>query len=313
LKLIIQIPCFNEEKTLPLVLANIPTRIDGIKKIETLVIDDGSNDNTVEIARKLKVDHIIRIPFNKGLGNAFKTGVEYALSHGADILVNTDGDNQYNSAEIAKLVKPIVDSQAEIVIGNRQTNKIKHFSFFKKVLQRMGSMTVAHLSGIEISDAVTGFRAYSKSALQQINVTSDFSYTLDTIIQAGKKNIKLMSVDINTNPPTRASRLFGSMWEHVFKSAKNLALVYIAYEPINTFFWLGTIFCVGGIYPMMRFIYFFFNQAGAGHIQSLIVGAMCVIVGFQMYGLGIIGVLFARQRKITEEILNKIRKQEYEK
>jgi hypothetical protein len=198
-----------------------------------------------------------------------------------------------------------------MVIGNRQTNKIRHFSFLKKALQRIGSLTVAHLAGINVSDAVTGFRAYSKSALEQINVTTDFSYTLDTIIQAGKKKIKLVSVDIETNAPTRKSRLFGSTWEHVFRSTKNLLLVYIAYEPINTFFWLGTIFCVGGLYPMIRFIYFYFANFGSGHIQSLIVGAVFMIIGMQMYGLGIVSVLFARQRKITEEILNKIKKYEY--
>lgn len=311
MKLFIQIPCLNEEKTLPQVMANLPNKIEGIDQIETLVIDDGSTDKTSQVAKKSGADHVIRLPFNKGLGNAFKIGVEFALQHGADIVVNTDGDNQYNSAEIGKLIKPIIDHKAEIVIGNRQTDKIKHFSWSKKLLQKIGSMTVAHLAGIEVSDAVTGFRAYSKNALEQINVTSDFSYTLDTIVQAGKKRIKLASVDINTNPPTRQSRLFGSMWEHVFKSTQNLLLVYIAYEPINTFFWLGTISCLAGVYPMLRFIYFLMNNEGIGHIQSLVMGAMLVIIGCQMYGLGIISVLFARQRKIMEEILNKIRKNEY--
>ncbi len=312
MKLIIQIPCLNEERTLPSVLANIPKQIPGIDKIETQIIDDGSTDNTLEVATQLKVNHIISLPFNRGLGNAFKAGIENALKHGVDIVVNTDGDNQYNSAEIAKLVKPIVDGKAEIVIGNRQTNKIKHFSFFKKALQRIGSITVAHLAGINVSDAVTGFRAYSRSALEQINITSDFSYTLDTIIQAGKKNIKLTSVDIETNPPTRKSRLFANIWVHIYKSTKNLINVYIAYEPINTFFWIGTLFCLGGLYPLLRFSYFYILDNGSGHIQSLIVGAMFVIIGFQMYGLGIVGVLFARQRKITEEILNRTRKNEYQ-
>lgn len=308
MKLIVQIPCFNEEKTLPLVLENIPKKIEGIDQIETLIVDDGSDDKTVSVAKKLDVDHIISLPFNKGLGNAFKTGVEHALKNGADIVVNTDGDNQYKSSEISKLVEPIIQGKAEIVIGNRQTDQIEHFSLTKKILQKIGSNTVAHLAGIKVPDAVSGFRAYSKNALMQINVTSEFSYVLDTIIQAAKKRIKIVSVDIKTNPPTRPSRLFSNIFEHVIKSTRNLIMVYVFYEPLKTFATIGSFFCLVGLYPMIRFIYFFLQGHGQGHIQSLIAGAMCIIIGAQMYGLGIVGMLHKKQNKLTEEILNKIKK-----
>lgn len=312
MKLIIQIPCYNEEKTLPLVLRDIPKHIKGIDQIETQIIDDGSRDKTVEVAKKLGVDHIISLLFNKGLGHAFQAGIENALAKGADIVVNTDGDNQYQSADIAKLVEPIVNKKAEIVIGNRQTNKIGHFSLGKKILQRLGSKTVAYLSGVNVPDAVSGFRAYSRSALMRINVTSEFSYVLDTIIQAAKKRIKITSVDIETNPPTRKSRLFSNIIEHVFKSTANLFRVYVFYEPLKTFTIIGTFFCLVGLYPMLRFTYYYFEGFGSGHIQSLIVGAMCIIIGIQMYGLGIVGVLFQKQNKLTEEILNKIKNEKYQ-
>ena len=313
MKLIIQIPCFNEEQTLPLVLKDIPKKIDGIRVIETQIIDDGSTDQTVEIARKLGVNHIISLPFNKGLGNAFKAGVENALKNKADILVNTDGDNQYQSKDIARLVRPILERQAEIVIGDRQTSRISHFSLIKKIFQKIGSGTVAFLAGVDVPDAVSGFRAYSREALFEINVTSEFSYVLDTVIQAAKKRIKIHSVPITTNPPTRQSRLFKNIIEHIAKSTINLIRVYVFYEPLKTFTVIGTIFLLFGLLPLLRFIIFYLEGVGEGHIQSLIVGSMFVIIGIQMYGLGIIGILSRKQNKLTEEILNRIKRNEYDK
>ncbi|MFA4931106.1 MAG: glycosyltransferase family 2 protein [Patescibacteria group bacterium] len=313
MKLIIQIPCYNEAGTLPLVLADIPARIPGIDKIETMVIDDGSTDETVVVAKKLHVDHIIPLNFNHGLGRAFQAGIDHALSQGADIVVNTDGDNQYHSADIEKLVAPIINKQAQIVIGDRQTDQIQHFSWLKKILQKIGSRTVAYLAGIDISDAVSGFRAYSRSALININVTSDFSYVLDTIIQAGQKRIKIISVPIATNPPTRPSRLFGNIFEHVYKSTANLIRVYIFYEPLKTFSFIGSIFCLIGLFPMIRFLYYYFHAAGEGHIQSLIAGAMFIVIGIQMFGLSIVGILFQKQNRLTEEILSQIKKDKYDK
>ncbi|MBU0647835.1 glycosyltransferase family 2 protein, partial [Patescibacteria group bacterium] len=254
MKLIIQIPCYNEEKTLPLVIKNIPQKIKGVDKIETQIIDDGSTDQTVAVAQKLGVNHIISLPFNRGLGNAFKIGIQNALKNKADILVNTDGDNQYSSKDITKLVEPIINKQAQIVIGNRQTDQINHFSLTKKILQRIGSNTVAYLAGVQIPDAVSGFRAYSRDALLELNITSEFSYVLDTIIQAAKKRIKITSVDIKTNPPTRKSRLFNNIYEHVIKSTQNLIRVYVFYEPLKTFSFIGGFFCLVGLVPMIRFL-----------------------------------------------------------
>lgn len=307
-KLIIQIPCYNEENTLPLVLRDIPKQIDGIDIIETQIIDDGSTDKTVEIAKRLNVTHIVTYIGNKGLGNAFKTGIRNALENGATIVVNTDGDNQYKSTDIIKLVQPILDRKADLVIGNRQTNKIKHFSFFKKVFQRIGSRTVQFITGIKVDDAVSGFRAYSREAILQINVTSDFSYVLDTLIQAAKKKIKIQFVDILTNPPTRKSRLFKSTLQHIRKSSINILNIYVTYEPFNTFLIIGLFFWLLGIYPLARFLYLYINNQGQGNIQSLIIGSMLIIIGIQMLGLGIIGSLMAKQRKYTENILYNLKK-----
>ncbi|MFH0830924.1 MAG: glycosyltransferase family 2 protein [Parcubacteria group bacterium] len=308
MKLIIQIPCYNEEKTLSLVLRDIPRAISGIDVIETQVIDDGSSDQTVAVARSLGVNHIVRYIGNKGLGNAFKRGVENALVQGADILVNTDGDNQYKSSDIPRLVIPIVHQRADIVIGNRQTGTIEHFSPVKKFFQWLGSAVTQYLSGLKIPDAVSGFRAYSREALLELNVTSDFSYVLDTIIQASKKRLKIGYVDITTNAPTRPSRLFKGIFQHIKKSTSNLLRVYAMYEPLKTFASLGTVFLLLGLYPMARYVFFYVNGEGSGHVQSLIIGAMCVIIGVQLYGLGVVGDLIAKQRRLTEDVLYRIKK-----
>jgi glycosyltransferase involved in cell wall biosynthesis len=307
MKLIIQIPCYNEEKTLPLVMRDMPRAITGVDVIETQIVDDGSSDKTVEVARQLGVTHIVSYVGNKGLGNAFKRGVAHALAAGADILVNTDGDNQYKSSDIPRLVIPIVHRKADIVIGNRQTAKIKHFSPVKKFLQWLGSSVTQYLSGLRVPDAVSGFRAYSRESLLEINVTSDFSYVLDTIIQASKKRLKIGYVDIEVNAPTRPSRLFKGMFQHIKKSTSNLLRVYAMYEPLKTFATAGALFLVLGLYPFGRFVYFYLQSAGQGHIQSLIVGTTFIVIGVQFFGLGIIGDLIAKQRRLLEDILYKIK------
>ncbi len=286
-------------------LKDLPRRIEGIDKIETQIIDDGSSDKTVAVAKALGVDHIVSYVGNKGLGNAFKRGVENALGLGADILVNTDGDNQYKSSDIPRLVASIVAGQADIVIGNRSPDKIKHFSWYKRLLQKLGSRVTQYLTGIDVPDAVSGFRAYSRQALMEINITSDFSYVLDTTIQAGKKRLKLDYVDIGTNAPTRPSRLFGNIWQHIKKSSSNLLRVYAMYEPLKIFSMLGSIFIIVGALPMGRYAYFYIVGQGAGHIQSLVVGIMFIIIGVQFLGLGILGDLIAKQRKLIEDLLLK--------
>lgn len=309
MKLIIQIPCYNEEKTLPLVLKDIPKSINNIEKIEIQIIDDGSSDRTIEIAEQLGVHHIIKNIGNKGLGNAFRIGVENALKNGADILVNTDGDNQYPSMYIADLIQPIINKKADIVVGNRQTGKINHFSPVKKFFQSLGTMVTKVLSGEKnVTDAVSGFRAYSREALLELNVTSSFSYVLDTTIQASQKRLKAVSVDIETNPPTRPSRLFKNIWQHIRKSGIDIIRVYSMYKPLRVFLWLGSIFFIIGCIPMIRFLYdYFFINAGQGKVQSLIFGAIFITISTNFFALGIIGDLLAKNRILIEYVLKDLK------
>lgn len=311
MKLIIQIPCYNEEKTLPLVLQDIPKEISGIDKIELQVIDDGSTDKTVEVAKELDVQYIVQNIGNKGLGNSFRIGVNSALKLGADILVNTDGDNQYPSQYIAKLIEPILKGEADIVVGNRQTSQVKHFSPLKKFFQWLGTKITIFLSGEgAIEDAVSGFRAYSRAALIEMNVTSSFSYVLDTTVQAADKRLKMVSIPITTNAPTRPSRLFKNMWEHIFKSGIGIFRVFAQYKPLRIFWGLGGIlFCLGSI-PIFRFLYdYFYLGNGEGKIQSLIIGSILLSVGFNCFALGIIGDLMGKNRMLIERILNKLKNQ----
>lgn len=309
IKLIIQIPCYNEEATLPLVLADIPQYIDGIDQIEIQVIDDGSTDKTVEVAQSLGVHHIIRNKGNKGLGISFQKGLDHALQQGADILVNTDGDNQYPSAFIADLVQPILEEDAEIVVGNRQTSQIKHFSPLKKFFQWLGTKVTIILSGEkEVEDAVSGFRAYSRQAMLELNVTSRFSYVLDTTVQSSDKRLKMVSVPITTNAPTRPSRLFKNMWQHIRKSAANIMRVYAMYKPLRVFIGLGMIFLTIGSVPIIRFLYdYFFIDGGDGKIQSLVIGSILLSVSFNCFALGIIGDLMSRNRTLIEYILKDVK------
>ena len=305
MKLIVQIPCFNEANTIESVINEIPSEIDGIEKIEILIIDDGSDDNTYEIAKALKVHHLIQNIGNKGLGISFQKGMKFALSIGADILVNTDGDNQYPGKYIPSLIKPILNKKADVVIGNRQTKNVQHFSFIKKLFQWLGTKVVVLLSGEKgLEDAVSGFRAYSKEAMLELNITENFSYTLDATIQSSEKRLKLASVPIAVNAPTRSSRLFNNMWEHIRKSGLGALRTFAVYKPLRVFIGLGIVFFIIGVIPIVRFLIdYYFSDSGAGKIQSLIIGSTFISVSFNLFALGIIGNLLGKNRKLIEEIL----------
>jgi len=307
MKLIVQIPCLNEAATIASVINEIPREIEGVSQIEILVIDDGSEDETLEIARSLNVNHIIRNLGNKGLGITFQKGLQYALDQGADILVNTDGDNQYPGKFIPQLIKPILDKEADIVIGDRQTAKIKHFSIVKKMFQWIGTKVVILLSGEkQLKDAVSGFRAYSRESMLEINVTQKFSYTLDSTIQASEKRLKLKSVPIGINKPTRPSRLFGSMWEHIRKSGFGALRTFALYKPLRVFISLGSLFFIVGMIPLVRFLYdYFFASGGSGKVQSLVLGGVLITISFNLFALGIIGDLLGRNRKLIEDVLKR--------
>jgi glycosyltransferase involved in cell wall biosynthesis len=302
--LVVQIPCLNEEATLALVIDSIPKSIPGVHKIIVLVIDDGSTDKTVEVARTHGVEHFVHHVRNMGLGRSFHDGVEKALELGADIIVNTDGDNQYPQAKIAELVKPILDNQADIVIADRQTQKIAHFSPLKKLLQRVGSVVVNKAAGTNLPDAVSGFRAYSREAILQLNTITRFSYTTETIIQAGNKKLAIASVPITTNEKLRESRLFKSDAEIVYKSGATIIRAFYMYKPYVIFGWLGAIMFVAGIIPFARFSYFsVIEHQSRGHLQSLIIGSVLLICAFLCLVLNIIADLIRINRILIEDQL----------
>lgn len=311
MKLIVQIPCFNEANTLALVLEKVPKSIPGIDEIRTQVIDDGSADETAEVARKLNVDYVIKNVGNKGLGNSFRIGMLNAIRTGADILVNTDGDNQYPSRYITELVGPIVRGEVDIVVGDRQTATIGHFSTVKKIFQWLGTKMTALLSGDKnITDAVSGFRAYSREAMLELNVTSAFSYVLDTTLQASCKKLATSSILIETNKPTRPSRLFNTMWQHIRKSGIDMMRVYAMYKPLRLFVGMGIVFFALGSIPIVRFLYdYFFVSGGTGMIQSLIIGGILFSVSFNCFALGVIGDLSGRNRILLEQLLKESKRQ----
>lgn len=311
MKLIVQIPCFNEEKTLPLVVNSIPRNIPGIDTVEILIIDDGSKDKTIEVARELGVNHIIKHTSNRGLARAFETGLDACLRLGADIIVNTDGDNQYPQEKISDLVKPILNHQAEIVIADRQTDKIKHFSPTKKFFQKLGSGMVRYLARTDVPDTVSGFRAYSKDAAMQMNIVSSFSYVIESIVQASKKNIAMTSIPVKTNPKTRESRLFKNIWQHMKKSGSTLVRMYTVYEPFKSFLLLASVLMLLGSIPGVRYIYFFIMGETEGHIQSLILSAILLIIGFQIIVLGVIGDLIGINRRLIEKIQYETKRDRY--
>lgn len=310
MKLIIQIPCYNEEKTLPVTLADLPRTIPGIDAIEYLIINDGSTDRTVEIAREHGVHHVVNLTKNKGLAKGFMAGIDACLRLGADIIVNTDADNQYSGHDIAALVKPILDGQAEMVIGDRQTNEIAHFSWFKKRLQNWGSWVVRQVSGTRVPDATSGFRALSRETALQMNVVSAFTYTLETIIQAGKKNVAITHVPVGTNGKLRESRLFKGNWSYIKRSVGTIARIYTMYEPLKMFSYLGGALFGAGVLIGLRFIYFYITQGGAGHIQSLILAAVLLILGFQVFMLGLVADIIGSNRQLIENALYRLKKME---
>lgn len=308
MKLVVQIPCLNEETTLPLVLRSIPKKIHGVDEIIVLVIDDGSTDKTIEVAKEHGVKHFVRHTGNQGLGRSFHDGALEALDLGADIVVNTDGDNQYPQDRIGDLVQPIIEGQADIVIADRQTNKISHFSPLKKLLQRFGSHVVNKAAGTSLPDAASGFRAYSRESLMRLNTITRFSYCTETIIQAGYKRLKIASVPVDTNPKLRESRLFNSTWEHIVKSGMTIVRAYIMYKPYVVFTTLGSVLFLLGLIPFARFIYFGIQGEGGGHIQSLLVGSLLMIAAFLCVVLNIIADLIRINRVLTEDNLEQTKR-----
>ena len=311
MKLIIQIPCLNEEATLPATIADLPRRIEGIDEIELLVVDDGSSDRTVEVARENGVGHIVRLTNNKGLAAGFQAGLDACLKLGADVVVNTDADNQYRGADIPKLVAPILAGDADMVVGDRRVSQIEHFSGAKKALQRLGSWVVRRLSGTEIADTTSGFRAYNREAALQLLVVDDFTYTLESLIQAGKMLVAVDQVEVGTNPQTRESRLFDSTGSYVRRNAPAILRIYARYEPLRVFATAGLVVFVLAIAAWMPFLLdWILNGDSTGHIQSLILGAVLFIAAVQLVALGVIGDLLAGQRVMTQRVFERVRRVE---
>lgn len=312
MKVIIQIPCLNEETTLPLVMADMPKSIPGVDVLEYLIVDDGCTDNTVAVAKKLGVHHVVTHTKNMGLARSFRDGVDRALELGADIVVNTDGDNQYPQGRIPDLIKPILDGQAEIVIADRQTSKIAHFSPGKKLMQRFGSYVVNKAAGTNIPDAASGFRAYSKSALLRLNIITQFSYCMETTIQAGNKRIPMVSIPVVTNAKTRESRLFKSSWEHVFKSMSAIIRAYVMYRPYVVVGTVGAILAIAGLIPTLRYVVLFFaDRHPSNHLQSLILGSALLVGAFICVALAVIADLTRTNRVLQEETLEQLKAMRY--
>lgn len=310
MKLIVQIPCFNEEATLGTTLRDIPREIPGVDSVEILIVDDGSTDATVAEARRLGVDYIARHTGNEGLARSFRTGLDHCLWHGADIIVNTDGDNQYAGADIPKLIAPILEGRADIVVGDRQTDLVPHFSPLKKRLQWLGSYVVRQLSHTDVPDAVSGFRAISREAALRLNIVSSFSYTIEMLIQAGRKQMKVASVPIRTNPKTRDSRLFRSIPHFLSRSLATMLRIYAMYQPLQFFFFIGMTLTVAGSLPILRYLYNYFADGGAGHVQSLVLGGALVIIGLTTFLIGLLADLISFNRQLIEVTLEKTRRLE---
>lgn len=313
MKLVVQIPCLNEEQTLPLVLGSIPRKIKGVDEIVIVIIDDGSTDGTIEVAKAHGVQHIVQHVGNKGLARSFHDGILYALSIGADIVVNTDGDNQYPQAKIGDLIQPILDKQADMVIADRQVHTIEHFSASKKFFQKVGTKVLNAAAGTKVPDAPSGFRAYSRDALMQLNTVTRFSYAMETLIQAGNKGIRIASVPVTTNPKTRESRLFNSSLEHMMKSGVAIARSFIMYKPYMLFMPLGLILLVLGAVPFARFLYFVSIGDSSGHLQSLIVGSVLMMAAVMTLALGVIADLIRINRILIEDSLEQQKRARYKK
>ena len=309
-KLVIQIPCYNEEATLPQTVRDLPRALPGVDVIEYLVVDDGSTDRTAEVARELGVHHIVRLKQNCGLASAFVVGLEAALQFGADVIVNTDADNQYQGADIGQLVKPILEEQADIVVGDRGVAALAHFSPLKRLLQRWGSWVVERASGFSIPDATSGFRAFTREAALRLTVLSDYTYTLETLIQAGARRMTVVYVPIRTNPQTRQSRLISSLPSFLALSAVTIVRFYIMYRPMRVFTAIGGALVTSGLVLGARFLYYFLAGLGTGKVQSLILAAILTIIGFQVCLIGLIADLVRLNRKMLEEALYRVRRME---
>ncbi|MFC2023350.1 glycosyltransferase family 2 protein [Chloroflexota bacterium] len=310
-KLIIQIPCYNEQEVLPQTLQDLPRELPGVDRIEWLVIDDGSTDATAEVARSLGVDHVVRLKHNSGLASAFVAGLEAALQLEADVIVNTDADNQYCGEDVARLVQPILDGRADIVVGDRGVATLAHFSRLKRWLQRMGSWVVQRAAGVDIPDATSGFRALSREAALRTLILSEYSYTLETLIQAGARQLAVAYVPVRTNPQTRPSRLMQSLPQYLAHSSMTILRTYTLYRALRVFLAVGGLMIAGGVLLGLRFLYFYFSSSSAaGHVQSLILAAILLIVGFQVCLIGLVADLIGFNRRILEEILHRIRSSE---
>ena len=313
MKLVIQIPCYNEEKSLPITLNDLPKHIDGIDEIEVLIIDDGSKDRTVEVAKELGVNNFVEMSHNSGLAKAFVAGINKALEIGADIVVNTDADNQYCAADIEKLVKPILAGEADIVIGSRPVSEIEHFSPLKKLLQKLGSGVMRLISSTKVEDAPSGFRAFSRNAAMQLNVFDNYTYTLETIIQAKAKGLILKCVSIRVNPDLRKSKLVRNMFDYIRRSMFTMIRMFIIYRPFRFFAILAGMFFLVGALIGLRFLYYFVFESGAGHIQSLILSAILIITGVQVGVIAVLSELLSINRKILEDIQKRLKLQDLQK
>ncbi len=308
-KLIIQIPCLNEAETLPATIADLPRSVPGVDVVEILVVDDGSRDGTAAVARACGADHVVRLRRNKGLAAAFMAGIDASLKQGADFIINTDADNQYSAQDIPTLLRPLLDGEAEIVVGDRNIAELEHMSWRKRKLQRLGSWVVRQVSNTSVPDTTSGFRAYTREAALRMTIVSEFSYTLESIIQAGKKRMAIAHVPIRTNPRTRQSRLFDSIFAYIKRSGATIVRIYAMYEPLKVFTYIGlTVFGVGLI-GAGRFIYYYLTSEGApvGHIQSLIFAAVLMIVGFQVLLIGLLADVISANRKLLEDLLYRVR------
>lgn len=308
MKLIIQIPCLNEEDSLPKTLNDLPKHIDGIDEIEILVIDDGSTDRTSDVAREHGVHHVVRLTKKKGLAVVFHTGLDAALKKGADIIVNTDADGQYKGEDIPRLVRPILEGRADMVIGNRDIENVRQFSWIKKRLQRLGSLVVRQLSGSTIEDATTGFRAYNREAALRLNIISEYTYTIESIIQAEHKQLAIENITIHTNEVKRPSRLFKSIPEYIKRSVVTILRVFSMYNPLRLFLTLGSAFLFVGFLIGCRFLYHYILGSGSGMVQSLILAAVLMIIGFQLLIIGLVSDLISANRRLIEDTLLRVKK-----
>ena len=312
MKLLIQIPCYNEAETLEIALNALPKQIDGVDEIEYLIIDDGCTDNTVEVARNWGVHHIVSFTRNKGLAKGFMAGLDACLRNGADIIVNTDADNQYCAEDIPKLIQPILEHKADIVIGERPIDETEHFSLLKKKLQHLGSWVVRKASHTGIPDAPSGFRAFSREAAMRINVINDYTYTLETIVQAGRNKMAIVSVQIRTNPELRKSRLFHSMFGYIKKSVLTIFRALMMYKPLYCFTFVAAVPSTIGFLIGIRFVIYYFTGRGSGHIQSLILACTLLIIGFMTFVIGMLADVISANRKILEDVQYRIKKMDYD-